>query len=336
MDRKDPLTLYEERLNAVDRRRWLHPMSASEIIESSARIYQLCARRILPDSFLYSVVAYFGLSFFAAFVLPTLFGINAGEGLRSDATRALLALVIGFGVAIPAGMFGISGGFAVAMEQAEPIVLGEKNRQSASAPSHPLRMTVLLTAITFISLSPVLFCAFLVGIGAWQETIGNENLAVLLGLSGWLLAFVAVPSTAVVFSRLALAPCAMLREKLGIGGAIRRSWLLTRGVKRIGGTTEATFYVLLIFLVLVGAIFAIVLTAVQMLRIQPPVDQFLNGAVWGQFGQAALSALPGFFVIWLLTPFLAIAATLMYFDRLIRLEAFDIRVLARDVMEVRG
>ncbi len=336
MDRKDPLTLYQERLNAVDRRRWLYPMTSAELLEAAARIYQVCAQNVLPRTFLLAVVAYFGISFLFAFVIPALFGVNAGAGIASDTSRALVALVIGFFVAIPAAMVGLAGSFVVAMQAAEPVVMGEAEPLRPADSISPLRITWLLTGVAALSFAPILLCVILITAGAWLETAGISALAIVLALAGWFLAFGAIPFAVVVYARLSLAPCIAVRERLRGLAAIRRSWQLSKTRGRIGGITEPIFYVLLIFLFLAGGIFGIVSLAIHFLTIQPVIDGWLNGMIWGQFGRAALSVLPGFFVIWLLTPFLAIATTLLYFDRLIRLEAFDIRVLARDVMEVRN
>ncbi|MFZ4508290.1 MAG: hypothetical protein ACOYON_11410, partial [Fimbriimonas sp.] len=70
--------------------------------------------------------------------------------------------------------------------------------------------------------------------------------------------------------------------------------------------------------------------AFEVLHVHAMVEEALRGSGVEVIASTALDLLPPFFAIWTLVPLGALAITMVYFDRRIRLEGLDIELLARN------
>jgi hypothetical protein len=139
----------------------------------------------------------------------------------------------------------------------------------------------------------------------------SDNLMVVgaLGLIFVIVAFAgALPVALYIFARYFAVPATVILEGVGVRAGLRRSSELSRDIKRkIVGTLALPFIIVVIIQFIVMAL------AEQLPG--PDIVSFL------------ISQLPPF----VLTPILAVIATLLYYDARIRKEGFDIEMMAAEL-----
>jgi hypothetical protein len=162
---------------------------------------------------------------------------------------------------------------------------------------------LVLGAVVALVLVVVVLAAVLKAVGVL--------LSVIVGLA-------ALVAGLIAYARLSIATPALVLEALSPGAAIRRSWELTsQHVGRAFGV--------ILSLVIVELLIGIVLgTLIGALSVPFGVSTPLGLAV-RDLGQLVVSLLEA--------PILATGLTLFYFDLRVRKEAFDIELLARQVLE---
>lgn len=340
MERKDPLTLHQERLNSVDRRQWLHPMTSGEIMEGAARFYQKTARHILPRTALPTALCYIALTFILTFLLPNFYALNGGEQLVDDATRVFAATAITLFVAIPLFVYGLGVSSAIAIQQVSPFITGDRLSESDNPPlnrlPNPWQFTLFLSLIGAESLSPVLITAGLFLLGAAIQAGAPDSIVPgLIAVLGSIMAFLAFLLTPYLILRNFICPVVYTLETHSIKSAYKRGKYLSRSHNQVSSSVEIGIFLFIISLFIVLGLYAGISMLTSLILESGPVQSMVSGVIWGDLVTSAISMIPGYVVLWFVVPFWASAATLTYYDRRIRLEAFDIRTLAQDVLEVR-
>jgi len=340
MERKDPLTLHQERLNSVDRRQWLHPMTSSEIMEGAARFYQVSAKHILPKTALPTALCYIALTFMLTFLLPNFYVLTGGEELVNDATRMVAATAITLFVAIPLFVYGLGMSAAVAIQQVSPFITGDNlnyQESNKTETKNVWQFTLFLSLIGAESLLPVLLSAGMFLLGAMMQAGAPDSLVPgLLAVFGSIMGFLAFFVTPYLILRNLLGPVVFTLENHTIKSAYKRGKYLSKAHNQVGSSVEIGIYLTLISLFIILGLYFGVSMITGLILGSGPVQSFIGSVIWGDLILSAISMIPGYIVLWLVVPFWASAATLSYYDRRIRLEAFDIRTLAQDVLEVRS
>lgn len=140
-------------------------------------------------------------------------------------------------------------------------------------------------------------------------------------LVGVLISIAALVAAVITYSRLVVATPALVLESLGPVDALRRSWGLTAAnAGRAFGT--------LVALVLVQLLVLLVLGEVAALLAAPFGATTAAGSTVRALGSLVVSLLEA--------PILATGVTLLYFDLRVRKEAFDLELLAQQVMQEPG
>jgi hypothetical protein len=340
MELKDPIELHQQRVNSLDRRQFLRPMTSSEKLERSARIYQLSARQILSQTLLPSLFCFISLIFSGAFLLPGFFVIVGGDKIADDLTRVAISALITIFLAIPLFMFGLGQCFATAVAETNDYITGDRLPGEAPVskldiPS-PWKFTSLLSVAALEALLPLLLASGCFILGAiLQNMVPDSILPGLLGVLGFLIAFAALIITPLLFFRNCLIPVVAVLEN-GDSKAIRaRGRMLAAAKGNITGVAESMIHALVVFLFVGGGIFIMFQIAVNMILGAGTIENWLGSVIFGDLIKSAVQMFPLYAIIWLLTPFWAALCTVNYYDRRIKLEGFDIRMLAKDVLEVR-
>jgi hypothetical protein len=134
-----------------------------------------------------------------------------------------------------------------------------------------------------------------------------------------------------VFARHALAPAAMVLEGASVGQAVRRSVHLMRR-DRVHGSGGGTIWLLFVLLVLLYLLMQFgVGGSLEAVGYPETVRGWISGLPLSGVIVEALALLPTFVVIWTLVPLWSAATTILYYDRRIRLEGYDIEALAEEV-----
>lgn len=340
MELKDPIELHLQRVNTLDRRQYLRPMGSGELIERAARIYQYTARKIIAQSAVPSILCFIALVFGASFLLPSFFVIVGGDQLTDDITRVVIATVLTLTLAIPLFVYGLSQIFTSAVRESNDFITGDRLPGEVSnaqlAAPNPWKFTALLSFATAESLIPFFITAGLFIAGAViQGLVPNSLIPGLFGVLGFVMAFLTFFLTPVLLLRNSLIPVVAIVEQNLSKSSRKRGRDLTARKGHVSGIGE-TMFAALITTVIVGlALFISAQVFTQFILNAGPVKSWLGGILLGDLLSSALAMIPGFTVLWLITPFWAIFCTTAYYDRRIRLEGFDIRMLAKDVLEVR-
>jgi hypothetical protein len=179
---------------------------------------------------------------------------------------------------------------------------------------------VLLGAL--LLMSSVLIPEPASGGGIWPAFV------VILGVIALIVGFVVLP---VVLSLHALSTPACILEGLGAGRSARRSVELLKGTpwQPSGHGTVWLLLVVVGFLLLM--LMAGVGTSVSLIQLLEREGVLLPIPVLGVVVEKATELLPWFLAIWSLVPVWCVTTTILYYDRRVRLEGYDIETLAREV-----
>ncbi|MFM9873350.1 MAG: hypothetical protein ACKVQS_07790 [Fimbriimonadaceae bacterium] len=340
MELKDPIELHLQRVNSLDRRQFLRPMTSSEKLERSARIYQLSARKILAKTLLPSLFCFVSLIFGGAYLLPSFFVIVGGDQLTDDLSRVGIAAILTIFLAIPLFMFGLGQCFASAVAETNDYITGDRLPGEPAVTKleipNPWKFTNLLSLAALESFLPILAASICFLLGAVIQSAAPDSIVPgLLGVIGFLIAMASFVVTPILFFRNCLVPVVAVLEK-GDGKSIRtRARMLARSKGNIPGIAESMLHGFVVFLIVGGGLFLMFQIAINLILGMGTIENWLGSVIFGDLIKSAGEMLPLFAIIWLLTPFWAALSTVNYYDRRIKLEGFDIRMLAKDVLEVR-
>jgi membrane-anchored glycerophosphoryl diester phosphodiesterase (GDPDase) len=173
-------------------------------------------------------------------------------------------------------------------------------------------LTVLLGLINVAVFGVVVLVAFLL-IGGVAMTAGDGGAAVAV-LVTLLLVLGALVLAVFLAVRLGLAAPALMLERAGVGGALKRSWALT------GGQFWRIFGVLALALIIVGALNAILLVPVSAITALAPAATALSATM------LVVSSVISVLISALTMPFLSAVLALIYIDVRIRKEALDVEL----------
>jgi hypothetical protein len=189
-----------------------------------------------------------------------------------------------------------------------------------------LRQLVISTGGILVSLGILALSAYIAEVT--PETDATAGIIVVLG---WFAFVAGCVAFLVVQSWHAIAPQVMTLEGLKPGASARRSKQLLRaqGVHPSGYGSVWTLYSLLALLLLFVA--GGISGCLSLVGFPENVKGLLSNIPFSPVLVELLSLLPTFLVLWTLMPLWAIATTIIYYDRRIRLEGYDIEALAEDV-----
>jgi hypothetical protein len=191
-------------------------------------------------------------------------------------------------------------------------------------------LSVLNLLLVLAALSVVLFgLSFLFASALIDTAAGGRDtfagLVALLGVIGLIAGVVLFP---VVFVRYSLSPVVLLSEGLGPINAMRRSAKLMAGQGSPGGTVIS----LLLLTMLLQLLLWFSLQLPASIAEEYLMSQGLAaGSVAMKTLYAALSMFGGFASFILTHPFFVAGIALIYFNRRVAAEAFDIDLLAQDI-----
>jgi hypothetical protein len=129
----------------------------------------------------------------------------------------------------------------------------------------------------------------------------------------------------------ALAPVVVMVEKLKPKEASKRSRMLLKqaGIHPSGHVTVWSIYILMFFVVLAClGCFSLVRTLMASFG---PTDPWFANLPYAGVWQRAAEMIPTFLTAWVAIPIWATSITVLYYERRVRLEGFDIESLAGDV-----
>lgn len=332
MARDPALDYLQRRTRDLDRRQLVRAFAPAEIGDTGLRIFRavgwpLLQASAIPAAFCMLVLAYLG-----EFVLPGLFLTSNPNSMRVQVTEVVLTIATTLFVAYPLLLLGVAYIQGFVTRITADFLMGRvlAARAAHDAARKSLASLVGLSFSTLLSASLVMVLALgLLLVSAVFADHRNAWLAMLsaVGVMGVVAGLMVFP---LVLLRHAVAPAVVVLEGLKPRPAVRRGLQLTRGQFPHPSGYESLLYLAGAAILGGLALYAGMRAGMGIIGIER------LGAVLAPEGPArsaliaVLGQVPAFVTLWVLLPFWGAGTTALYFDRRVRLEGYDIEVLAQD------
>lgn len=311
-------------------------MNGSEFLDLSLRAYQTMGWTILKITIVPSLFCLAAMTFFFRYVLPSYGVTNTPDSTAGQLMEAASTTGLALFIATPLFLVGLSYNSIVATKLVSDFMVGNApSAESADSAGRQRLMSLfwLNARQLFYATGGILISFGLLALSAYISDVTAEtNLTagVVVGIA-WIGFIAGVVMFLMIVSVHALAPQVMILEDVPPGVASKRSKQLLKAYGHHGaghGSVWALYSLLfLLFLFIAGGISG----SLDTLGFPDNVRNLIAGWPFSPVIVEALGLLPTFFVIWTLMPLWAIATTIIYYDRRIRLEGYDIEALAEDV-----
>jgi hypothetical protein len=311
-------------------------MKTGEIIDVATRAYQKLGRTILKLTALPMMLCFLVIVFFFVFLGPSFFETSDPDNLVQQVAEAFGVFVVGLFVAMPLFFLGLAYTQGLVTRLVGDFVLGNtpdaKSAQEAARRS--LKTTFNVGVRTFvIAFGTAIVGGLLLGLSALATDRTSSDVAwpAFTSILATILLIVSPVLPLLVLAKYALAPVVVSLEACPPKVAIQRSkFLLTaRAYQGGGGDTLGGVVVLAAFLF--GSIWGGTALGFEFLGLREHVQNWLGAGPSGMIAQALVTMLPLYAALWVVTPIWCATCTILYFDRRIRLEGYDIYVLEQDV-----
>lgn len=315
-------------------------MQLSELFDLSLRVYRTLGWRILVASAAPSLFTLAGIAFLFQYVIPGFALTKEGSAESAQVTQAAVNLLLGTVVAGPLMLIGIS----LATTYVAPLVSNFmhglapdfKAAQEAQWKTAPRMLWVsvresLLAASGTIAGGFLLFASW----GITQLTPEDNAVAgIVMVLGIFALVVGGIGALFVVSTHALVAPIAVL-ENVDAKIAGRRSRELMKSRPYHGGGYDSvwTLYLLLAMLIFILGAGSATLTQVAGVHSWAIA---LNLRSFQPILEGAVGLIPYYLTLWVIVPVWAVTVTIIYFERRVRLEGYDIEALAADVWRSDG
>lgn len=311
-------------------------MSTAEIIDASLRLYQRLGLTFLRVTVAPALMSLAAVAFVTEYVIPGLFYSEDGGSFTTHLGQVAVALVLAVFVGGPLFLSGLSYSTALVVSLVSDTTLERPvdlaAAQDAARAAMPRLLVVMMRELIF-SLAGIILASVVMLLSEWMSTVMPETdiwtgVVALVGVfglgGGGLIALWVLSIDGVV------APATIL-ENLSARQAGKRSRELMKKA-RIHGSGTSTVWNLY---TLIGFLNVMLLTGIYVsasyLGVHDRLESFTAGWALQPLVTRVVDLLPLYLSIWTLQPVWATSMTLLYFDRRIRLEGFDIEVLGRDL-----
>lgn len=308
-------------------------MNASEILDLSLRVYQQMGWLFLKHTVAPALLALAAGIFVWSNIVPALTTTQHPESVLAQLGELGASVALAVFVAVPLVVAAFAGASATVTLLTSDFMVGNvPNPSAARSRSWNSIMALMGVALRVgaFSASGVVLCAAVLGGAAMLDAISEgESLwfAVIAGLA--LLAFVpALGGMLWGLSRYALAVPAVVLEGLPAAEACKRSLALMGGRPSGYDAMRTTWLVLaLIALVILAGLYL----SMGILGVSDLIAAARPLGLVAEILDAAASLIPWFALIWVTIPVWCTTATLLFYERRIRLEGYDIDSLAQEV-----
>lgn len=333
----DPMGRYLlRRSSRLERRSRLRVMTAGEVLDLSIRIYQTIGLPILKLTALPAALCTAAIAFVLFYLVPGLGYTSQPETIVGQVGETLVALTLAVVVAGPLFLIGLSYSSGVIIHLVSDYVLGnEPDLEGAMRTGRRTlgKMFWLNVYELFAAWWGVLFSTGLLLLSGLLAATTPEDSALpgVLASVGVMLIVVGFCFLPFVLGRHALGAPVVVLDGLRTLPAIKRSIALLRG-----DAVHPSGYGAIVQLFLVVGFVALALwlsgiVAMSVLQVDRVTAAMAQMGPWGALFERAVSLLPWYLGVWLTVPIWCTTITILYYERRIRLEGYDIEALARDV-----
>jgi hypothetical protein len=333
----DPVErFFMERTARNNRRARLRTMSSSEILDTAVRTYQQLGWTFLKLTIVPSLFTLSALAFVRHYILPSFLSTKDASSLATQYGEVAIAIALAIFVGGPLLIVGVSATTAIVTQLVADYMLG--NVPSPDAAVRAARNTIFtLTKVhlreLFLACGGIL-AAFALSIlsSMLDQTTSNENLV------AGVVAFFAIVGFVVggviflvVVSRHALAAPVAVLEGVKAKQASRRSVVLMKGQGPIPSGYGSIWSLYTILFVLALLMVSGLTGFLSMVGFPDRFESYLDNVPFGGLLIEAMGLIPLFLWVWTTVPVWAVTVAIVYYERRIRLEGYDIEALAADV-----
>lgn len=270
--------------------------------------------------------------FLLAFVMPMFTETSDASNINVQIGEALMVLALTVFVALPLIIFAMSFASALVSALVADFMVGNvPNPDESRSKALGSMMKIFFFGVREALLGSggfILGTLLLMGSALMPDSGDSGGFVAALGILGIVAGCIAMP---IVYGYESLAVPAILVEKLGVAAAARRSRALMKQVSRQPGGLQYVFNAYgMLFLMMVFVGIGIGMTFGMAAVFESGAD-LLAVVERNEIANQLLTILPVFLTVWFLIPIWATMTTILYFERRVRLEGYDIETLARDV-----
>jgi len=310
-------------------------MLGSEIVDVAMRLFQALGWSLLrvslgPCLFCLAVIA-----FVSAYALPNLVQTSNANSMTTQIGEASLGVALSLFVGGPLFVIGLCTAAAGVTTLVSDYMLGnvpdERAAQAATLRVLPKLIGLAFRDILSLSIGMVLSTALLIVSALLSK---NPNSADLSGIIFAVAIISFLPSIGIFLYLLSirgLGPAVTVLEGAGAREAAKRSKYLLLTPDRRGAGNGTMFS---LFFTAAFMLFALLLGfygIASLLDLRESIHTAARQLPFAPLWVDAFDMAPMFFCLWLIVPFIATTTTILYYDRRIRLEGYDIEALAGDV-----
>lgn len=311
-------------------------MRTGEILDLGLQVYRKHAVKVLGATAGPMLLIYAGLVFWSSYVSPNLWTTQSQGNTAAEIGEVLLALATGVLVCIPILAIGLALASGTLVRIAASYIRGD-DFSFEQAKKDGQRAAVQVAQVIFLAI----FRGGLVLIGAFMLLAlsrilrdvggGSNSFSLLLSVFAVLAFFLSFLIVPWVLHTVSLTPAIVVIEGLPAKAAFRRCRDLLRPAGRQPGGFGTNFG-LAVMLLLAWLFYAMGLgMIIGMFDIPGMLRASGIAGIYQDLVIGAVEMLPSFLGLWLVLPVAAGAWTAHYFDRRVRLEAYDVTVLTEDI-----
>lgn len=315
-------------------------MTATEVIDFSMRVYQNLGWLILKLTAVPSAFGFAGIAFLYWIVLPKLGVTSDASSMRTQVAEGALTLVVAFAVAVPIAMIGFSISSAIIVKLVASFIEGSlPNPDSAvQAAKRAFWPTLKLTMFeSLVGCSGIVGSTLLLMLSALLDSQSPDNKAMsglvsAIGAFGFL--FSLLIFLAVVGRHALSGPIVVLEGRGAIESARRSAHLMKGNASHLSGYASvwiAFFLIAFLSVVLLPAFVGLL----GLVDLEALIANFSGIPILGEALSELLAMAPFFLFVWVAVPIWCTTTAILYFERRIRIEGYDIETLARDMVRNR-
>jgi len=311
-------------------------MRTGEIFDLALRCYQRLGWTYLKLTLVPALFCFAAHLFDTQVLAPSLFVTSNAGNLGVQLGEVITAIALGMFVGGPLFMLGLSWSTCVVAQLVSDTIVGNVPSPAASvaaARRSVFRVFAVNLYQTLIASTGLLVSAgLLIASGYLTKMTGNDTaVAGVVALVGTLGLVAGGIIFLVVSCRYALAPSIAVIENARVRTCVKRSVMLQSSLGYHPSGTGSVFGLMLLcglfWLLFVGG----VSTALSLSGAHHFLTNAFTNLPLGGLLLKALELAPAFLGVWTIIPFWATALTILYYERRVRLEGYDIEALAADV-----
>lgn len=333
----DPIARFlSQRAAKFDRRTRLRTMDSHQIVDTGLRVYQILGWTFLKLTTLPSLLCLASLAFATEFILPSMFVTQDAGNRAVQMGEVATALAMGLFIGGPLLLIGLSYSTALVAQLVSDYMVGNvPSPDAARQTARKMLPTIFKVNIRVLLLSS---SGLLLSIGllmlssyldqATSQESASSGLVFGIGILGICAGGIVL---LVVIAREALSTPAAVLEGLKARDAGRRSHELLKATPFIpsGYNTVASLYVVIAIVsaIMIGGLYG----SLSLIDYQQNAESVITSLPLGPLILKAAELLPLYLFVWTMIPVWAVSVTIIYYERRVRKEGYDIEALAGDV-----